>query len=80
MHRDLYGILYDFLDQTPVVSTHEHHLEDEDQSRLSLESIFEHSYVSWLEVPIGETEEEHERFLSRRQSGETDIADWGLAK
>jgi hypothetical protein len=65
MARDLYGILYDFVEQLPVVSTHEHHLEDEDQSRLSLEGIFEHSYVGWLEVPVGETEEEHERFLQK---------------
>jgi len=65
MRRDFYGILYDFIEQLPVVSTHEHHLEDKDQSRLTLEKLFEHSYVAWLEVPVGETEEEHERFLQK---------------
>jgi len=65
MQGDFYSILYEHLEHVSVVSTHEHHLEDEDQSRLSLENIFAHSYVGWLEVPMGKTDEEHEHFLQK---------------
>ncbi len=49
----------------PVVSTHEHHLKDEDHKGLTLEGIFNHSYVGWQNIPLGENKKEHKRFLDQ---------------
>lgn len=65
MVSDYYGQIYGFLEQTPVISTHEHHLEDKDQNQLTLEEIFNHSYVGWLNIPIGSNKEEHRAFLDK---------------
>ncbi len=58
-----YEKCYRFLEQLPVISTHEHHLFDEEQQALTLAGVFDHSYVAWQGVPVGKTEKEHAEFL-----------------
>jgi len=65
MDSDNYYHIYDFLQQIPVISTHEHHLEDKDHTKLTLEGIINHSYVSWQNIPIGESKESHKKFLDK---------------
>lgn len=65
LESDYYGQIYGFLEQIPVISTHEHHLEDKEQNQLTLEEIFNHSYVGWLNIPIGSNKEDHRAFLDK---------------
>ncbi|MFW6138627.1 MAG: amidohydrolase family protein [Spirochaetota bacterium] len=65
MNNKMYRHLYEYLEHTPVISTHEHHLEDRDHQKLTLEGIIEHSYVSWQGIPPGSSKEEHAEFLER---------------
>jgi len=65
MKNDRYRHFHDLLDQLPVISTHEHHLRDEDQKNLNLEGIIEHSYVGWQEIPVGTSRKDHEYFLDQ---------------
>lgn len=41
-----------FLQKQPMISSHSHHLPDQDQHHLTLESMLRNSYVSWCGVPI----------------------------
>ncbi len=61
--RDNFARIYNYINNLPVVSTHEHHLKDDDQIGLDLKGIFEHSYVAWQMIPVGNSYEEHRRFL-----------------
>ncbi len=65
MNRNLYDRMYQYLETLPVVSTHEHHMEDSDQAELTLERVFEHSYVGWQGLAWGETDAEHREFLDQ---------------
>jgi len=63
--KNSYNKIYDYIRGLPVVSTHEHHLEDRDQSNLDLKGIFEHSYVAWQLIPVGNNYDEHKNFLEK---------------
>jgi predicted TIM-barrel fold metal-dependent hydrolase len=65
MLRDTYHHFHDFLDTLPVISTHEHHLEDSDQKNLDLEGVIERSYVGWQEIPFGTSDDDHRNFLNQ---------------
>jgi hypothetical protein len=65
MASDTYFRLYELIGSLPVVSTHEHHLQDEAHRRLTLEGVFGQSYVGWQQIPIGESDADHERFLAQ---------------
>ena len=65
MISDTYSHIHDYLQQLPVISTHEHHLKDEDQARLTLDGIINHSYVSWQNIPLGSTKEERTQFINQ---------------
>jgi predicted TIM-barrel fold metal-dependent hydrolase len=65
MNRDLYDRVYRYLETLPVVSTHEHHLEDDDQAGLTLEKIFERSYVGWQGLSWGTDRAGRRDFLDR---------------
>ena len=49
----------------PIQSTHSHHREDEFHSGLTLNALFENSYVQWCGVPVGTTPEAHTEFLEK---------------
>ena len=63
MNRKIYNEIYSLLESMPVVSTHEHHLEDKDHIKLNLESIINRSYIAWQNIPAGNTKAEHAEFL-----------------
>jgi predicted TIM-barrel fold metal-dependent hydrolase len=65
MDRKLYDRMYAYTGTLPVVSTHEHHLEDSDQADLTLEKIFDRSYVGWQGLSWGTTQGEHRDFLEK---------------
>ena len=65
MKDNLYEVLSDHIGRMPVISTHEHHLRDSDQNELTLEGIFEHSYVGWQGIPVGNSKKEHAEFLDK---------------
>jgi predicted TIM-barrel fold metal-dependent hydrolase len=60
-----YHEIYEILEETPVISTHEHHLEDAEQLGLTLDGIIEHSYVSWQGISAETTKSARELFLKR---------------
>lgn len=60
-----YHEIYNILEQTPVISTHEHHLEDSSQIELTLDGIIEQSYVGWQGISAGTTKSSRERFLEQ---------------
>ena len=49
-----------------IISSHSHHLPDEDHRGLSLQGVLEHSYVSWCtpSIPDGSKREEVEKWLN----------------
>ena len=51
-----------------ILSTHSHHLEDTFHTSLTLEKLFERSYVHWCGVPVGSTPAEHAVFLDKVRS------------
>jgi hypothetical protein len=65
MLADTYNHIYNRLEGVSVISTHEHHLKDEDQSNLTLEGIIEHSYVGWQQISFGKDRDGHRRFLEQ---------------
>jgi len=42
-----YSMLDPFVDELPVISSHEHHLPDDLQKDMSLDKLLYHSYLSW---------------------------------
>ena len=60
-----YQAIRRLLDTMPVVSSHEHHWPDEQQSRLTLDRVIEKSYVGWRGMQPGVTPAERAAFLSR---------------
>ena len=63
--KNYYADIYSYINNLPVVSTHEHHLENKDQVNLNLKKILEHSYVAWQMIPVGDSSKEHEIFLRK---------------
>jgi predicted TIM-barrel fold metal-dependent hydrolase len=61
----LYKRIYQFIENTRVISTHEHHLNDEDHQNITLEGIIDNSYVGWQNIPVGTTSQEHAQFLEK---------------
>ncbi|NPV81115.1 MAG: amidohydrolase family protein [Firmicutes bacterium] len=53
------------VDLLEIISTHEHNLVPERGVPVTLEYIFQHSYVGWCGVSPGETGEEREAFLHK---------------
>lgn len=47
MKSKAYDMLDAFVDELPVISSHEHHLPDDLQKDLSLDKLLLHSYLSW---------------------------------
>ncbi len=65
-----YRTIYALLETLPVVSSHEHHWPDELQVGLTLERIFEKSYVGWRGARVvGSTPEARGAFLARHRGG-----------
>lgn len=55
--------LENFINQLPVFSTHQHHMEAEKQQELDLHTVFARSYVSWCSVPSDDSEEARRTWL-----------------
>lgn len=47
MQSKSYSMLDQFVDELPVISSHEHHLPDDLQKDMSLDKLLYHSYLSW---------------------------------
>ena len=62
---NIYEQIYKYIKHTPVISTHEHHLNDEDHQSLTLEGIIDKSYVGWQNIPVGTTSQEYSQFLEK---------------
>lgn len=58
------GSLGEFIDQLPIISTHEHHREDEFQQGLDLHKVFTNSYVGWGPWPQGTSTEARAQWLA----------------
>lgn len=54
------------LKSQPIISSHSHHLQDEEHHNLSLEKILSNSYVNWCGKPIpsGQSKDEISVFLN----------------
>lgn len=55
--------LRSLMDETPLFSTHEHHLESEWLAQINLDKLFQNSYVNWCSSPAGHTKEERREWL-----------------
>src|SRR5699024_3061377 len=51
------------INDLPVFSTHQHHMESERQRELDLHTVFARSYVGWCSVPSGPSAEERRMWL-----------------
>lgn len=51
------------LNDLPVFSTHQHHMESDKQRELDLHTVFARSYVGWCSVPTGNSQEERRTWL-----------------
>ncbi|MBN2554013.1 MAG: amidohydrolase family protein [Spirochaetales bacterium] len=65
MSARTYRAIAEHIETLPVVSSHEHHLEDADQNALTLERILQCSYVDWQGISVGESDSDHDRFLDQ---------------
>jgi len=65
MLSDSYKSLYGLIDTLPVISTHEHHQPAGFQSQLTLNKVFEKSYVSWLDIEPGADPASRASFLAQ---------------
>ena len=75
--RDLRQSLVRELEQLSIISCHEHHLIPGQGERVTLDYIFENSYVSWCGVEVGSSRKERESFI--RQVGTNSYYRWLLA-
>ena len=48
---DRYADLLAYIRSLRLISTHNHHLNDEDYAEIGLRYVLEHSYVNWAERP-----------------------------
>jgi aryl-alcohol dehydrogenase-like predicted oxidoreductase len=55
----------EFIDGTNILSTHEHHRDDDFHRTLDLDALFANSYVSWCSLPRGKSPLEREKWLDR---------------
>ncbi len=65
MASETYHALLGLIETLPVVSSHEHHASDEFQSQLTLDRIFEKSYVGWRGTVPGPDRASRTDFLAR---------------
>lgn len=64
MDKVRFDEIYDYIDSLPVFSDHEHHGTDEFFSvPMTLERLFQNSYVNWLGYPMNGTKEARARLL-----------------
>ena len=63
--QKLYEDIRAEVDLLEIISTHEHNLVPEPGVPVTLEYIFQHSYVDWCGVSPGETRERREAFLHK---------------
>ena len=57
--------LKEFIESSPIISTHEHHERDSFQQKLDLDLLFAKSYVSWCSLPGNESHEERAGWLEK---------------
>jgi len=63
--KDTFYRLNQLVNGMALISTHEHHMPDEDQHRLNLDGVFRSSYVGWCGFTFDESAESRNRFLAK---------------
>ena len=74
MKSETYTSLYKLIESLPVVSSHEHHFPDEFHKGLTLERLFENSYLFTLAGSTGKTSLSSRDYLPsvRKKNGLSD--------